>query len=415
MRRGPAGVRSVGPAALLSAFVLATASPVAAASDPAVEPGTADATVPPAASAAWLVGLVGPGGVVVDPALGVVDVDATLDLLLGLVASGSGGEAVGTVAEALADGSSDHTGASIDATFVSATAKLVIALDAAGLDPRDVGGTDLVAALAGRVGADGRATDRSALGDLTTPRSQALTVLALVRTAAEPAVVARAADALVDAACPDGGLPAEFGADPCTADLGTTAFAAAALAAAAAADGAVAGLATARDAALTVLMRPGAADTDALAAGLTATALRAAGRSAEADAITSSLTARFDGCAGGATGALLPSDDPLRATVGALLAASGSTLTDLTVSTDGGTPAPLDCTPGEAVRSDSTPTGGTDVTPDAVDDATSGTSSRRTAVAGATALLALALLAGIPVLRRSRRADARATTARDRG
>jgi len=404
VRRAAAAVTAVA-----LALAGATAGPAWAAEPPA-------GTVPSAASAAWLAGLL-TDGAVVDPALEVVDVDATLDLALGLVASGAAATTRDAVLDGLVADLDDHTGAALDATFVSATAKLVLVLAAADRDPRDAAGTDLVALLAGRVGTDGRATDRSDLGDLSTPRSQALAVLALVRTGGEAAVVVRAADALTLTACADGGVPAEFDAAPCTTDAVATALAAAALAAAADATGADAALTAARDDALAVLLALDAAgDLDPWAAGLTAAALRAADRGAEADAVTAALTAAVDGCDGDATAAVVRGPDPLRATVGMLLARSGATLTDL--SAPGATPdaAPLACTSptDDDASADDDPAAG-DAGGSAVADGTAGTPAATAdadgpragvAVAVAAGVLVLAVLAGVPVLRRARRRDA---------
>jgi hypothetical protein len=400
MRRTAAAV-----ALALAAATIGAGGPSAAALD------APDDRVPAAASAAWLVGLLGPDAVLVDPALGVEDVDATLDLLLGLVASGAAGDTRDAVADRLAADAAVHTGATIDATFVSATAKLVLALDAAGRDPRDAAGTDLVAILAGRVGTDGRATDRAALGDLATPASQALAVLALVRSGADAALVLRAADALAVSACADGGVPAEFDAEPCTTGPVATALAAAALAAAADAAGADAALAAARDDALTVLVGLNAdGDLGPWAAGLTATALRSVGRDGEADAVAAALAARIDGCDGGATAAVADDADPLRATVGVLLATSGRTLVDLTADVAAATATPLDCSPGgdgpDAVaddEGDAVEAAGADDASSTDDDA--GDAGGAPTVLLAAAVLGLAVLAGVPVLRRSRRRD----------
>ncbi len=387
-------------AAALASALLAVAPAAASASGP----------VPPAASADWLVGLLGPEDAVVDPALGVVDVDATLDLLLGLVASGAAGDALGAVADGLAADADLHTGGTLGATFVSATAKLVLALDAAGRDPRDAGGIDLVALLAGRVGTDGRATDRSDLGDLATPSSQALTVLALDRAGVDAAVVLRAADALAVAACADGGVPAEFDADPCAPDPVATALGAAALAAAADAAGADAALAAARDDALRLLLDLDASgDLDPWAAGLTATALRGADRGAEADALADGLAALVDGCDGGATAAVVAAEDPLRATVGVLLAGAGTTLRELDAAAATAGAATLDCTAateGDDASAAADTADVDDVGPASEgEDVTASGAGRPPAAVLAAAVLAAAVLAGLPVLRRARRRD----------
>lgn len=395
--------------ATAAALVAVLAGPAGAlAATPPADP------VPPEASAAWLTDLLGPEDVFVDPALGIVDIDATLDILLGLVAAGLDVAAVDAVATRIATDVDVHTGATIDATYVSVTAKLILALAAAGRDPSDVGGSDLVALLAGRVGTDGRVSDRSALGDLSSPRSQALAVLALHRAGADPLLVLRAADALAVAACGDGGVPAEFDIQPCRTDTLTTALAAAALSAAADVAGADAALTGLRDDALAILLDAAAdGDLDPWSAGITATALRAADRGPEADELAGGLARRLDGCEGTATGAIVDPEDPLRATVGVLLATSGATLSDLSTGTAAG-PVPLDCTTdgdgtadgeaGEGVVADAGPT---------EDLAVSGNDATATrtgvpagvAVALAIAVLALALLAGVPVLRRARRRD----------
>ncbi|MGA1774585.1 MAG: hypothetical protein ACO4BW_03005, partial [Nitriliruptoraceae bacterium] len=248
------------------------------------------------------------------------------------------------------------------------------------------------------------------LGDLATPSSQALTVLALDRAGVDAAVVLRAADALAVAACADGGVPAEFDADPCAPHPGATALGAAALAAAADAAGADAALAAARDDALRLLLDLDASgDLDPWAAGLTATALRGADRGAAADALADGLAALVDGCDGGATAAVVAAEAPLRATVGVLLAGAGTTLRDLDAAAATAGTATLDCTAateGDDASAAADTADVDDVGPASEgEDVTASGAGRPPAAVLAAAVLAAAVLAGLPVLRRARRRD----------
>ncbi len=88
-------------------------------------------------------------------------------------------------------------------------AKTVMAIVAAGRDPRSVNGVDMVAALKGLLGSDGRYGSSAVLDD-------ALIVLALEAAGAKPP--ARAYAWLIGAQCPDGGWSYDAPYNPVTDD-----------------------------------------------------------------------------------------------------------------------------------------------------------------------------------------------------
>lgn len=383
---------------LIAILLVATGTDPSAARADADAP-TGVATVPPAASAAWLADVLTDGERMVSRDFGFDEVDLTLDVLLGLAASGAAGDVQERVLAWFTRDIAEHIGTAVDATYVAATAKGALAVMTFGADPRAVGGVDLIALLDDRVGTDGRVRDRGVLGDLSSTTSQALAVLALARAGADPVVTARASTMLAGTACDDGGFPAEFAVTPCTSALTETALAVQALAAAGGHDDAVRSGA----AAIALLLDAGTLDErtpQGWQHGLAAQALRAAGESERAAGLTDALVTALDGCDGQASGALLDPLDPVRATVGVLLASSGATLTTLDGSSSSPDARPLDCTP--AVTDDGTVAA--DVIAPADDDAEAEgpTSSRTAPVLIALTLLVALVSAGFPLVRRAR-------------
>jgi hypothetical protein len=92
---------------------------------------------------------------------------------------------------------------------VGLQAKVVMAVSAAGRDPRSFGATNLVGEIRSQIGDDGH------LGD-TAVFDQALGVLALESAGVKPA--ARVTDWLIDAQCPDGGWAYDLPYTPATDD-----------------------------------------------------------------------------------------------------------------------------------------------------------------------------------------------------
>jgi hypothetical protein len=154
--------------------------------------------------------------------------------------------------------------------------------------------------------------------------------------------------------------------------------------------------------ALTGMLEAGLLDADAPEGwqlGLASQALRAVGEDDAAQRLTEALIVRLDGCDGQASGALLDEQDPVRATIGVLLASSGATLTTLSNAgptageprLDCATPAPSEPGPSD----DGTSSGDTSAE---VSDGGAGL----TPVAIGLVLLALVTVAGLPVIRRLR-------------
>jgi hypothetical protein len=384
----------------LTALALSVALPLAmttGAGLPVARAADAADRVPAAVSAAWLAALLTDGERMVSRDFDLDDVDLTLDVLLGLAAARSAGIEQRRILAWFSDGVADHVGTAAEATYVATAAKGALAAMAVGADPRAVGGVDLIALLAGRVGASGRLTDRGTLGDLSSSASQALAVLALHRAGADPTVTARAATFLAGTACADGGFAAELDADDCSASIVPTALALQALAAAGGQDEVLAtGTAT-----LLALLDTGVRDPDVPEGwqlGLAAQALRALAEPDAAQQLTELLLDRLDGCEGQASGALLDEQDPIRATIGALLAASGTTLSTLGDDASTAGTGLLDCalTAAETAPVPTEPSGDGD--PDVVPDGGAGP----TPIALGLTLLVLLAVAGVPVLRRLR-------------
>jgi hypothetical protein len=128
-----------------------------------------------------------------------------------------------------------YTGTATGGAFAGSLAKLALVATATGRDPRDFGGSDLLAQLTERMQGDGDAEpgrfSDAGPDDYSTPVGQALAVLALARAGED--VPAAAVDFLAGAACPDGGYPSAFVTEgaACTSDPDATGFALTALAA----------------------------------------------------------------------------------------------------------------------------------------------------------------------------------------
>ncbi|MBW3664664.1 MAG: cell wall-binding repeat-containing protein [Actinobacteria bacterium] len=110
-----------------------------------------------------------------------------------------------------------------DAAYVGATAKLGLLVTIAGMDPHDVGGTDLVETLQSLEAESGRYEDRSSFGNFANIFGQSfgLLFLAAEGTGASDAAIA----ALVSAQCADGGFPETWDSDPCESQVDATAVA----------------------------------------------------------------------------------------------------------------------------------------------------------------------------------------------
>jgi MYXO-CTERM domain-containing protein len=386
-------------ATLAAALVLAlTATPADRAH------AAAAATPPEAAEAAahWSTTRLTDGVRVFDEEYAFDDTGLTIDVLLALAATGTGGQTITAVADWVATQVGSYTGVSDGATYVGPTAKAIVAAIAAGRDPRAFGDVDLVALLEGREAADGRFTDDSSFGDYSSTISQALAIIALER--AGVGASSAAVDRLAAQACEDGGLPLEFDADACVSDVDATAFAIDALVlhggAVETSAAAVNWLEDVQAADGSFATREGVANTNSTA--LAAMALRRGGSPLAADLAVEWILARVQGCDAEAPGAVLAdptgTGDTLRATTQAVLGLTG--VGPSTVDADGAAPEtrPLDCTADAGAPDD-----GTDVAAPTVDAAAASddTEDRPTPViVGVGVALALAVLVGLTVRRR---------------
>ncbi|GGU48792.1 prenyltransferase/squalene oxidase repeat-containing protein [Lentzea flava] len=101
--------------------------------------------------------------------------------------------------------------------YAGAHAKLAVAARVKGKNPKDFGGTDLIAGLKALQAPSGRFSDRSQFGDFSNAFTQSYALLALQKDT-------RGADYLANSQCPDGGFPVTFEASPCVSDVDATAI-----------------------------------------------------------------------------------------------------------------------------------------------------------------------------------------------
>lgn len=200
-RRHRAGVVAVAGVVALGAAV---ATSTAATAAPAGAPEAVD----------YLVGQLVDGDHVESD--GFVQYGQTLDVAFGLASAGGAQDTLDAVLDYMT--SAETVGAytqgvpfdGADAAYAGATAKLGLASALLGVDPTEVGGTDLVAQLQSLEASTGRFSDRSDYGDFSNVLGQSFGVLFL--TAANGVEPSDAAvQFLQDAQCDDGGFPVDFG------------------------------------------------------------------------------------------------------------------------------------------------------------------------------------------------------------
>ncbi|MEU5694529.1 prenyltransferase/squalene oxidase repeat-containing protein [Actinosynnema sp. NPDC020468] len=247
-------------------------------------------------------------------------------------------------------------------------AKLALAAQAQGKDPRAFGGVDLITRLGALLDpGTGRYRDKSDYEDTSNNFGQAFAVLVLTGAGGAPA---KAVDFLAGSACPDGGFPLYPGLAECKSDVDSTGMVVQALL--------KAGRTEAATKALDWLVAKQTADggfsgtpptgtVNANSTGLAAQALRAGGRSDAATKAGEYLTGLQVGCSGEADrrGAI-PYDataftpaGAVRATPQAITGLVGVNFADLSPEGDAG-PAPApDC---QTTTSTTTPTSTTTAT-----------------------------------------------------
>ncbi len=294
------------------------------------------------------------------PGTASLDGGNTVDAILALDGVGVGRDEAAAAAAYLVAHLGDYVGAGGE-TYAGPTAKALLAVLAQGLDPHDVGGTDLLARLAGLETSSGRFSDVSAWGDYSNTIGQSLAVIALAR--AGETVSGTAVAYLAGLQCPDGGFTNDPAAEVCESDPDATAFAVQALlsvsvptldtsAAAAAGLDYLTGIQTGAGGVASSTGGPNANSTgvaaQAFAAGGRASALAAAQSFLAGLQYDCSYAARlrggiaFQASDRAARSATAPADTDLRATPQAALGLAGGTLAAVT--SDGavaGTTAPV--------------------------------------------------------------------------
>lgn len=153
------------------------------------------------------------------------DLGLTIDAILGMSASGTGGEISQTATDYVIANAGAYYGFG-DEVYAAATAKLLTFVSARGLDPRDVGGVDLVEQLQSLEDENGQFVDRSEWGDYSNTLGQSFGVIGLKRAGTNPSPAS--IDTLLAQQCQDGGFSLDFAAG-CVSDPDATSVAVQAL------------------------------------------------------------------------------------------------------------------------------------------------------------------------------------------
>lgn len=153
------------------------------------------------------------------------DLGLTIDAVLGMSAAGTGGDASNAATDYVVAHAGTYYGYG-DEVYSAATAKLLTFASARGLDPRNVGGTDLVTKLQSLEQANGQFADQSEYGDYSNTLGQSFGVIGLKRAGTNPSPAS--VDVLLAQQCDDGGFSLEF-TKGCTSDPDATSLAVQAL------------------------------------------------------------------------------------------------------------------------------------------------------------------------------------------
>ena len=361
--------RSIGASVALAASLTLSGSLVASAT---AEPAPSGSSGAAAAAANYLEEQLAAGGDHFSVEVGgtpYADHGVTADAVLALAAAGTGQSAAAKATTFLADTAEDYITFGTPGDVASGSvAKLLNVAIVQGLDPRDVGGYDLVETLESLETEAGRFSDDSSWDDYSNVLGQSLALVGLQRVGVEPS--AAAVDFLEAQQCPGGGFQLYMDA-PCTDDADSdpdaTAFAVQALIAVEGDEGVV-------EAALDFLAAKQGADgglgggapqtqPNANSTGLAGQAFIAGGRSAEAAMAQQYIADLQYGCEfpaalrGGiaydpaafadqlAKGAdATPIDQDRRSTTQALLALAGTPLYAVTASGASADAPALECT-----------------------------------------------------------------------
>lgn len=153
------------------------------------------------------------------------DLGLTIDAVLGMSATGTAGDVSAAATDYVVANAGSYAGAG-EEIYSAATGKLLTFASARGLDPRSVGGIDLVAQQRSLEADTGQFVDQSQWGDYSNTLGQSFGIIGLERagTAPTPASV----DFLLAQQCDDGGFSLEF-KDGCVSDPDATSTAVQAL------------------------------------------------------------------------------------------------------------------------------------------------------------------------------------------
>src|SRR5699024_8007175 len=159
------------------------------------------------------------------------DVGMSLDVLLALQAAEQAPKTRTAIIDAAAkhinEYSSSPTDQGGDSVYAGSTAKAIVAAQAAGRDPADFGGVDLVERLESVVTDDGRIADDSEFGDHANVIGQAYAAEALAE--ADSAMAEPVRDFLLEQQCDSGAFTENFDAGCDEPSLDTTSIAVTAL------------------------------------------------------------------------------------------------------------------------------------------------------------------------------------------
>lgn len=153
------------------------------------------------------------------------DLGLTIDALLAMTAQGSGGAATSAATDYVVANAGSYIGTDGE-IYSAAHGKLLTLISARALDPRDVGGTDLVAQQQSLEADNGQFVDRSEWGDYSNTIGQSFGIIGLERAGTNPSTAS--VDFLLSQQCGDGGFSLDF-TDGCVSDPDATSFAVQAL------------------------------------------------------------------------------------------------------------------------------------------------------------------------------------------
>lgn len=206
------------------------------------------------------------------------DLGLTIDAVLGMSAAGTGGDASAAATDYVVANAGSYYGFG-EEIYSAANGKLLTFASARGLDPRSLGGVDLVAQQLSLEADTGQFVDQSQWGDYSNTLGQSFGIIGLKRAGTNPTPAS--IDFLLAQQCDDGGFSLEF-KDGCISDPDATSTAVQALDVVGGHDAAVQDAADYLEARQDSSGGVGGGSTtegsNANSTGLAATALRIAGR-----------------------------------------------------------------------------------------------------------------------------------------